>query len=81
MTSIFQVFEAKMTFIKKLLFNMKTKTDLKHFPLDNIAKGRVVYQLKAENEIKNDKEPNDAFVDVSDYLTIIAPPTGRYITE
>lgn len=56
---------------------MKSKTNVKHFSLDNTAKKQVDDQVEAGNEIESDKDSRALFDVASESLKKKLPPTGR----
>lgn len=56
---------------------MKSKNNVKHFSLDNIAKKQVDDQMKAGNEIESDKDSRLLFDFASESVKYKLPPTGR----
>lgn len=56
---------------------MKSNNNDKHFSLDNSAKKQVDDQVKAGNEIENDKDSRVLFDFASESLKKKLPPTGR----
>lgn len=62
-----------MIFIKSCCLVLKSKTNVKHFPLDNTGKRQVDDQVKAGNKIESDKASTVS----SESFNKGLPPTGR----
>lgn len=70
-------FQTCMIFLKIYYLVLKSKTNVKHFSLDNTAKKQVDDQVKAGNEIESDKDSRVLFDVASESLKKKLPPTGR----